>query len=63
MSHWLVQRDIEAYWDRPNAIVCPKTRALRDRNFRQIRKGDKLIYHAKQKKALGLFQVSSDRWS
>jgi hypothetical protein len=63
MSHWLVQHDIEAYWDRPNAIGSPKPRALRDRNFRQIRKGDKLLYYAKQKKALGLFQVMSEHWS
>jgi len=62
MEYWLVQHDIEAYWDRPNAIGSPKARALRDRNFRQIRRGDKLVYYAKRKKALGLFQVSSERW-
>ena len=62
MAYWLVQHDIGAYWDRPNAIGSPKTRALRDRNFRQIRKGDKIVYYAKQKRTLGLFQVSSEQW-
>jgi len=62
MEYWLVQHDIQAYWDRPSAIGSPKAHALRDRNFRQIRRGDKLVYYAKQKKALGLFQISSERW-
>jgi len=63
MEYWLVQHDIEAYWDRPNAIGSPKARALRDRNFRQMHKGDKVVYYAKQKKTLGLFRITSERWS
>lgn len=63
MEYWFVQHDIDAYWDRPNAIGSPKTRALRDRNFRQMRKGDKVVYYAKGKRTLGLFQISSERWS
>jgi len=62
MGYWLVQHDIGAYWDRPDAIGSLKARALRDRNFRQIRKGDKIVYYAKQKRTLGLFQVSSEQW-
>ena len=62
MGYWLVQHDIGAYWDRPDAIGSPKARALRDRNFRQIRKGDKIVYYAKQKRTLGLFHVSSEQW-
>jgi len=63
MEYWLVQHDIEAYWDRPDAIGSPKARALRDRNFCQMSKGDKIVYYAKQKRTLGLFEISSDRWS
>jgi len=63
MEYWLVQHDIEAYWDRPYAIGSPKARALRDRNFCQMSKGDKIVYYAKQKRTLGLFQISSERWS
>jgi len=62
MEYWLVQHDIEAYWDRPNAIGSPKARALRDRNFRKMRKSDKVVYYAKQKRTLGIFQISSERW-
>lgn len=62
MEYWFVQHDIEAYWDRPDAIGSPKARALRDRNFRQMSKGDKVVYYAKQKRTLGLFQISSERW-
>jgi hypothetical protein len=62
MEYWLVQHDIEAYWDRPNAIGSLKGRALRDRNFRQIRKGDKIVYYAKRKRTLGLYQISSEQW-
>jgi len=62
MEYWLVQHDIDAYWDRPNAIGSPKARALRDRNFRKMRKGDKVVYYAKQKRTLGIFQISSERW-
>ncbi|MCJ7505552.1 hypothetical protein MUP05_03650 [Candidatus Bathyarchaeota archaeon] len=58
MEYWFVQHDIDAYWDRPNAIGSPKTRALRDRNFRQMHKGDKVVYYAKGKRTLGLFQIS-----
>jgi hypothetical protein len=63
MDYWLVQHDIEAYWDRPNAIGSLKPRALKDRNFRQIRKSDKIVYYAKQKRTLGIFQVTSDQWT
>jgi len=62
MEYWFVQHDIDAYWDRPDAIGSPKTRALRDRNFRQMHKGDKVVYYAKGKRTLGLFQISSERW-
>ena len=62
MGYWLVQHDIEAYWDRPDAIGSLKAHALRDRNFRQIRKGDKIVYYAKQRRTLGVFQVSSEQW-
>jgi hypothetical protein len=62
MACWLVQHDIEAYWDRPDAIGSLKNRALRDRNFRQMRKGDKIVYYAKQKRTLGLYRISSERW-
>jgi hypothetical protein len=62
MEYCLVQHDIGAYWDRPNAIGTLKGRALRDRNFRQIRKGDKIVYYAKQKRTLGLYQISSEQW-
>jgi len=63
MEYWFVQHDIDAYWDRPDAIGSPKARALRDRNFRQMSKGDKVVYYAKQKRTLGLFEISSERWS
>jgi len=62
MGYWLVQHDIGAYWDRPDAIGSLKARAFRDRNFRQIRRGDKVVYYAKQKRTLGLFQISSEQW-
>lgn len=62
MEYWLVQHDIDAYWDRPCAIGSPKARALRDSSFRKMRKGDKVVYYAKQKRTLGIFQVFSERW-
>jgi len=62
MEYWFVQHDIDAYWDRPDAIGSPEARALRDRNFRQMSKGDKVVYYAKQKRTLGLFEISSERW-
>lgn len=62
MEYWLVQHDIGAYWDRPNAIGSPKARALRHGSFKNMRKGDKVVYYAKQKRTLGIFQISSEQW-
>jgi hypothetical protein len=50
MGYWLVQHDIGAYWDRRNAVGSLKARALKHRNFRQIRQGDRIVYYSKRKR-------------
>jgi len=52
MGYWLVQHDIGAYWDRRNAVGSLKARALKHRNFRQIRQGDRIVYYSKRKRTV-----------
>jgi hypothetical protein len=71
MAYWLIQHTLESYDDRPDAIGMPRSRAERDRNFRRIMRGDKLVYYAVRRNraagnrtnlSLGLFEITSEQW-
>ncbi len=60
MAYWVVQHDLASFEDRPDAIGMEKAKADRDKNFRLIKKDDKIIYYATGGLTLGLYLVCSD---
>ncbi len=62
MAQWVIQHDLTSFSERPDVIGSPQARAERDRSFRQIKKGDKVVYYVKNNMDLGIFLVVSDGW-
>lgn len=59
-NYWLIVHDYPSYQQHPDKIGLNKKHAEKDRIFRTIRDGDRIIYYAKNKEALGIFKVVSD---
>jgi hypothetical protein len=62
MAYWIIQHTLLSFGDRSDAIGMRKARAERDKNFRTIKKGDKIVYYVGKNTSLGLFEVTSDEW-
>ena len=62
MAYWLIQHNLESFDDRPDAIGMLEVSAKKDKNFRSISKGDKIVYHVRRNRSIGLFEVTSDSW-
>jgi hypothetical protein len=59
-NYWLIVHDLPSYQQHPNKIGLSKGHAEKDKIFRTIKNGDRIIYYAKNKEALGIFKVVSD---
>jgi hypothetical protein len=58
-NYWLIVHDLPSYQQHPDKIGLNKEHARKDRIFRTIKSGDRIIYYAKNKQALGIFKVAS----
>jgi len=54
MGYWFIIHDLESYEEHPNLIGMLHP----DRNFRSIRRDDKIVYYAVGKKLVGIFSVA-----
>ena len=59
-NYWLVTHDLWSYQKHPNKIGKGIKSAKRDRVFRGIRKGDRVVYYVKRRIVVGIFEVVSD---
>ncbi len=59
-NYWFVTHDIPSYRQEPDKIGREAKGARRDKVFRGIRDGDRIIYYAKNKVAAGVFRIVSD---
>ena len=59
-NYWLVTHDLWSYQKHPDKIGRGIKSAKRDRVFRGIRNGDRVIYYVKRKIVVGIFEVTSD---
>lgn len=63
VKYWFVRHNMQAYKEHSDRIGREQTRAAKIRHFRNLTKGDKIIYYAKDtQKIIGLFEIASDTW-
>jgi len=65
MNYWLVIHSLDSYKEHPDLIGCPVNLRYtknkpRFKLFSKLAEGDKIVYYAKGKKIVGLFQINSD---
>jgi len=60
VNYWLIVHDLSSYEQHPDKIGLNTKRANSDRIFRTIKKGDRIVYYAKNKEAIGIFKVASE---
>lgn len=61
-NYWFVIHDLWSYQKHPDKIGRGIRKAKRDKVFRRIRKGDRIIYYVKNKIVAGIFKVASDMY-
>jgi len=59
-NYWFVTHDLPSYRQEPDKIGRGLEGAKRDKVFKGIRKGDRVVYYAKKKIFAGIFKVVSD---
>jgi len=56
MRYWFIVHDLESYGQHPDLIGMLHP----DRNFRSIRKNDRIVFYAKGKKLVGVFSITQN---
>lgn len=61
-NYWFITHDLWSYQKHPDKIGRGLKSAKRDKIFKGIRKGDRIIYYVKNKVVAGIFEVVSDMY-